>query len=239
MSHRLARPRLQRLSAPAVLLLLFACGGQTADGDGAPADAPPAAAAGSGGAAAQGDFEGVIHITTFDEGESMAGVLRIKGSRWRFETEMDGERAAFVRGRDGRAFTVIHSERQYVWLPDMGGEDEAMQFEATGASETVAGYECRYHRVRDPDEVMDGDEVCVTTALGFVGIGPTGAATRLDDAALRQQFRDGFMILRSRNRQGVVEYEVTRVERTAVADDMFEPPAGYTELRAPGMGSRP
>jgi hypothetical protein len=234
MSRRLARP-LYHLSGTTVLLLLLACGGPPADGQAAPADAPPAAATGTGGAAAQGDFEGVIHVTTFDDGESIDGVLRVKGARWRFETEMDGEQAVIVRGRDGRVFSIIHSQRQYAWFPQLSGDDEAMQFEATGATDRVAGYECTYHRIRDPDGVLDGDEVCVTAALGFVGVGPTGAATMLDDAAIRQQFRDGFMILKSRDSQGVVEYEVTRIERTAVGDDMFEPPAGYTELTAAGM----
>jgi hypothetical protein len=236
MNLRPARPRLAHLSGPAVLLLLFACGGQTADDDAVPADTRPAAPTANGAAATvQGDFEGVIHVTTFDEGESTQGVLRIKGSRWRFETEMDGERAAIVSNRDGRVFSIIDSERQYAWFPTVAGEDEPMQFEATGESETVAGYECRYYQVRDPNEVQDGDHVCVTTALGFVGISPTGAA-RIDDAAIRQQFRDGFMILKSRDAQGAVEYEVTRIERNAVPDDMFEPPAGYTELGGPGTG---
>jgi hypothetical protein len=230
MNHHPARPRVARLSVPAALLLLFACGGQTADGDAAPADAPPTAAAGTRGAATQGDFEGVIHVATFDEGESTPGVLRIKGTRWRFETEMEGERAAIVRGSDGRVFSVSDSERQYAWFPDVAGEDEPLQFEATGESETVAGYECRYYRLRDPNGLQDGDQACVTTALGFAGMGPGTAGTQLDEAALRQQFRDGFMILKSRDAQGVLEYEVTRIERTAVPDHMFEPPAGYTEL---------
>jgi hypothetical protein len=238
MNHRPARPRLALLSSPAALLVLFACGGQTADDDAAPADTPPAAAAGTRGAATQGDFEGVIHVATFDEGESTPGVLRIKGTRWRFETEMEGERAAIVRGSDGRVFSVSDSERQYAWFPDVGGEDEPLQFEPTGESETVAGYECRHYRLRDPNGLQDGDQVCVTTALGFAGMGPGAAGAQLDDAALRQQFRDGFMILKSRDAQGVLEYEVTRVDRTAVPDDMFEPPAGYTELGGipPGSG---
>jgi hypothetical protein len=228
MNHRLARPLLARLVTPAALLLLFACGGETADGDAVPADAP--AAAGTTGAATQGDFEGVIHVTTFDEGESSDGVLRIKGDRWRFETEMEGERAALVRGRDGRIFSVSERERLYAWFPEMPAGDEPMQFEATNETETVAGYQCRYYRVRDPDNVQDGDEVCVTTDLGFAGMGPGAVGAGVDDAAIRRQFRDGFLILRSRNAQGGVEYEVTRVERTAVPDDMFEPPAGYTEM---------
>jgi hypothetical protein len=229
MSPRLARRRLAYLSGPAALVLLLACGEQTADGDAVPADAPPAAASASaGGATTQGTFEGVVQLTTYGEGESSPGVLRVKGDRWRFETEMGGERAAIVKGRDGRVFTVSDSQRQYARFPEVAGEDEPLQFTATGESETVAGYECRWHRITDPNGLQDGDQVCVTTALGFVGSGP--GAARLDEAAIRQQFRDGFMILKSRDAQGTLEYEINRIERTAVPDDMFEPPAGYTEL---------
>lgn len=236
MNRRLARRRLARLSAPATLLLLFACDDRTADGDAVPADSPPAAAASTGGATAQGDFEGVIHVATYDEGQPTPGVLRIRGTRWRFETEMDGERAAIVRNSDGRVFSVSDEERQYAWFPVISGEDEPLQFEATGESEMVAGYECRYYRIRDPNGLQDGDQVCVTTALGFAGMGPGAAGARLDEAALRQQFREGFMILKSLDAQGAVEYEVTRIERTAVADDMFVPPAGYSELGGPRPG---
>lgn len=236
MNHRSVVPRLAHLCVPTVLILFVACADQTADGDAVPADASPAAA-GTSGATPHGDFEGVIHIATYDEGQSMPGVLRIKGTRWRFETAMDGERAAVVRGSDGSVFSIIDSERQYARFPTVAGEDEPLQFDATGESETVAGHQCRYYRLRDPNGVQDGDQVCVTTAFGFAGMGPGAAGARLDDAALRQQFRDGFMILKSRNAQGEVEYEVTRIERTSVPDDMFVPPAGYTELGGLPRGS--
>jgi hypothetical protein len=87
--------------------------------------------------------------------------------------------------------------------------------------------------------VQDGDEVCITTTLGFVGIGPSGPFQAADDAALRQQFGSGFLILKSPDTGDGVAYEVTRIERTAVSDDRFTPPAGYTEFRQPGVGAPP
>lgn len=239
MSCCLAESRPHFLSGSLVLvsLLLLACGGAAPEGDATTAERAPAADAGSA-AAVSGDFEGVIHFRTMDEGDVSDGVLQVKGSRWRFDMAADGDSGHIVHGSDGRMFSVSHTERQYMYFPQVEGGTDALQFAELGGTDRVAGYDCRWYRISDPSGVQDGDEVCVTTSLGFVGFGPSGASARLDQESVRQQFRAGFMILKSRDPQGGVEYEVTRVERTSVADDRFQPPSGYTEFTVPGMGSR-
>jgi hypothetical protein len=223
----------------AALIPLAACDAAQPEDNAPAADAPAEAPAQARGAAAQNGFEGVITATATSDGERTESVMRVKDSRWRLEMEMDGERGAIIRDRNGRMMSLIESTRQYMYLPELEGEDDPMQFTATGQSETVAGHQCRYYRIRDPNGVQDGDEVCVTTELGFVGFGPSGPFGAADERTLRQQFRDGFLILKSRDPRGAVEYEVTRIERTSVSDAMFAPPPGYTELQRPGLGIPP
>lgn len=220
----------------AALIPLAACNGSQTD-DTAPAvDARAEAPAQTREATTRDSFEGVITATMMADGERIESIMRVKGSRWRLEMEMDGERGALIRDESGRTMTLMEGTRQYVYLPELPGDDEPLQFTATGQSETIAGYPCRYYRIHDPNGVQDGDEVCITTALGFVGFGPSGPYSAADERALRQQFADGFLVLKTRDPQGVIEYEITSIERTAVSDAMFAPPPGYTEIQHPGVG---
>jgi hypothetical protein len=158
-------------------------------------------------------------------------VLRVKGARWRVEMEMDGDRGAMIRDENGRLISVMDDTRQYAFLPQIPDEEEdALTFVPLGRSETIAGYRCDHYRVVDPSGIQDGDAVCVTTELGWVGFGPGGPLGAADERATRAQFGDGFLILRSVDGQGDGESVVTRVERTAVNDALFAPPAGYTEV---------
>jgi hypothetical protein len=187
-------------------------------------------------AAAQATFEGVITAVSISDGERDEMVLRIKGSQWRLDMDIDGERGAILRDRNGRVMSLIEETRQFHLFPVVPGEDEIMEFVAMGRKETVAGYPCEYYRIRDPNGLMDGDQACITTALGFVGF--TGAAplSPADERAIRRQFGAGFFILELLDSRGRPAFTVTKVERTALSDAMFAPPAGYTELRTPGPG---
>jgi hypothetical protein len=233
-----ARPRRPRSLPAAALLLTFAagCGGGddgappddgSADRAGAPAEAPARSAASAGG-----DFEGVVTVRTFDEGESTVMTITVKGTNWRMDTEMEGERGSIIRTADGRLIALMHDERQYhVSTPPADGGD-ATTYVRLGESETVAGHRCEYYRMDEPGGPQDGDQVCVTTALGFVGV-RSGGGVGDDERAIREQFRDGFMILKSRDAGGRVESEVTGIERRRVGDDAFEPPPGYSRLGVP------
>jgi hypothetical protein len=58
-------------------------------------------------------------------------------------------------------------------------------------------------------------------------------------AAFRAKFPNGFFPLRLTVTEGgkvTTDMVVTAIERRALADDMFTVPAGFTEMRMPGMG---
>jgi hypothetical protein len=186
--------------------------------------------------AAQATFEGVITAVSITDGERDEMVLRLKGSQWRLEMEMDGDRGAIIRDRNGRVLSLIEETRQYHVFPVVPGDDEVMEFTALGRTETVAGLPCEYYRIRDPNGLMDGDQACITKALGFVGFSGAAPLSPADERAIRRQFGTGFFILKLLDSRGGTSYTVTSVERVAVSDAMFAPPAGYTELRMPRPG---
>jgi hypothetical protein len=194
--------------------------------------------------AAQGAFEGVITATTIDDGarsQQIQQIMHFKGARSRIEMNFDGERGTIIRDGNGRLLSLIDETRQYMVFPELSDDDDddAPRFVATGQSETVAGYSCQYYRIEDPTGIQDGDVSCVTTALGFVGFGGTGPIAAADEQAIRAQFKDGFMVLKTLDAGGAAEFEVTKVERTAVSDALFEIPPDYTEFTVPGAGFRP
>jgi len=189
------------------------------------------------GLAAQGSFEGVVTMVATSDDERHEHTVSIKGSMWRTDTNIGGERNAIIRTGDGRFITVSEAERMYmvIQIPPLD-ESDALEFVSLGRRETVAGHVCEYYQIRDPVGELDGDEVCITTALGFVGFGPSGLLGDTNEQAIRKQFRDGFMILKGTSERGATKYEVTRIERKSLSDSLFAPPEGFQEIRMPGFG---
>jgi hypothetical protein len=184
---------------------------------------------------AESTFEGVITATTTIDGDSVDIILHVKDTRSRIEVIADGERTIIIRNKEGKVVGLLEESREYFVSPVRPeGEGEKTRFIPTGRSETVAGYACDYYRMDDPSGIQDGDEACVTTELGFVGFGLAGSPVWEDEDAIREQFRDGFLILKSLDANGAVDYVVTKVEPAALSDSLFEPPSDYTELKLPG-----
>ncbi len=191
------------------------------------------------GLAAQVRFEGVVTMMTgMAKGKGVESHLYIKGNQARMER--GGAMGALIRDGNGRLMTVMDGAKRYAVLgsvPNEGG----LRFEATGKSESVAGYPCKYFKVTHPSGSGQEDtQACVTSALGFVGLG-VGGGPGLDERALRAQFGDGFLVLKVLDSKGATSTEATKVERRALSDAMFAPPPGYTEMKLPGglMPKRP
>ena len=116
-------------------------------------------------------------------------------------------------------------------------QTNAMTFTKTGRSESILGYKCDYytmHQVSFPDKDRD---LCITTALGTLAIIP---GRFLVGADAKARFPNGFFVLKTLDTNGSVLAVATKIERRALSDALFEPPADWREMKSAGMrGGRP
>jgi len=176
-------------------------------------------------------FEGVITLSA--PGMLDGAKMFYKGTRARMERP--GNLGTLLIDGSGRIVRLIDARHQYFVMGNRtGAPQRSPKFESLGKQETVAGLPCSDYRTRDPGGLQDGDEVCVTSALGFVGL----AFGDVNAQAVRDQFPKGFFILKTVTKKGTVS-QVVSIERKALADDLFVPPAGYAEMTLPGLSGRP
>jgi hypothetical protein len=184
-------------------------------------------------ARAQGQpFEGVITLSS----PGMTGGMKLfyKGTRARMER---GGLGTFLIDAEGRLVRLVDARRQYFVMANRNRVPQrSPKFEATGKVETIAGLSCADYRVHDPGGLQDGDEACVTSALGFIGLTPGGPIGDLNARAVQQQFPKGFYVLKTVTRKGTVS-QVISIERKPLPDNLFAPPAGYTEMQIPDGGA--
>lgn len=105
----------------------------------------------------------------------------------------------------------------------------------TGKKETIAGYECEHVLVETPQQTND---VCMARGLGpFVnamssmsGMGRGGGALPAWQRALAAE---GAFPLKVTDAGGVVQMEVTKIERKKLAEAQFSVPLNYTKMEMP------
>jgi len=182
---------------------------------------------------AQKDFEGTITwgsvLATGGAGQT---VMSVKNGKTRVDMT-DPRKGTFTSIRDGsgRIMMLIAPKKMYYVMGNARELLEPMTYEPTGLKETVAGYPCEYYRVTDSKGGnFNNAEECVTTALGFVGVSQGGAMTDDQAKAIRKQFPNGFMILKV-SHNGKPPVQVLKVEKKSLSDDLFAPPADYTEAK--------
>jgi hypothetical protein len=123
-------------------------------------------------------------------------------------------------------------------------------FTPTGKKETVAGVKCavwhgEYTDATDPSDKDEG-EACVANGVGFALAELTFAnPMMMKGSAVSDQFEQYRQLVggnkgllkatRFENGQPKPVLEATAIERKAVSDDAFRPPAGYTEVRMGDM----
>lgn len=213
---------------------------------------------GAGGLAAQA-FEGVVTWQMHEKNQQM--VQTYKGGMVRTEMGQGGRQAVMIMDAAGKKMTMIMpSEKMYMTMdlsqaghqmPGMDhGPAKTPKITATGKTETIAGRSCEVYRYAEEAGQPDKMEMCVAKGLGYFmmggGGGPmgrrdpmadvTGAAANPEYARL---YKDGFFPLRvSRLEGGKAEQLmiVTKLEPKAVDASAFQVPAGYQEMKMPGMG---
>jgi hypothetical protein len=192
-------------------------------------------------AAAQGTFEGVITMTLNADEKPMSATAWVKGDKAKYQMASGGEMSDMIMDGSGRMLMLVPKQKQYMVI-DMSGMNAqtdkvftAMTYSRTGKSETIAGMSCDYWKTVQAKKVTG--ESCMTSSLGWVGVDLTGKGTLSKEALaeFRRSFPKGAFPLKVIDAEtGKAMLVVTKVEKKAVPDDTFRPPAGFTEIKVPG-----
>ncbi len=205
-------------------------------------------------AAAQAPFQGVVKYRMTSDGRSFDIVYMTKGERVRTEMEMEGMQVFMLMDAGNATMTtVMPDQRMYMTmdLNRMAGraaqrDTTVPKITRTGRTETIAGHSCEHYLMGDKQDV----DVCVASGLGYYLGGSESQRGRSSGFGLpaagdprwrefRAMFKDGFFPLSTTMTEGgkvKMSMVATSVEARTLADNLFTVPAGFNEMRMPGMG---
>ncbi len=208
----------------------------------------------AGPVAAQG-FEGVVaYKMTGNGGKNSEMAMSIKGNHVRTDMSAEGRNMAMLLDGQAMTMTMLMAEQKMYMTMDMNaararaqgmkpGDHAPPKITALGTSETIAGRSCDNYLVETERSKI---EFCNSKGLGNfmsaqspMGRGGASPLSDLDNEAYRAYFKDGFFPLRVSTYDGgtkKVMMEATRVEPKSLDAALFAIPAGYTEMKMPGMG---
>jgi hypothetical protein len=208
----------------------------------------------AGPLSAQG-FEGsVTYKMTNEKGKVSEMVMSMKGPKMRTDLQSEGHPMTMLIDGPSQTMKMLMTEQKMVMSMDLKGMQERKRSKKhtptkitpLGTGETIAGRSCENYLVETEDSK---NEVCNSKGLGYflsphnpMGGGPSNGLADLDDEIYSRYFTEGFFPLRvteiKGNKRRVV-MEATQVERKSLDASYFEVPAGFSEMKMPGMGPRP
>lgn len=197
---------------------------------------------GAAGPLAAQSFEGVITVRTaisMPNGQpspeieymTRAGKLRIN-----VRSPM-GSMGIIAAPAEQKMYLLMDAQSMYAEQPlDLSGAGNsattAPKITRTGRKETIAGYECEHLLVAgDPGDT----DICVTKGLGPYVTPSIGARLPAWQRALASE---GAFPLKVTNPAGVVQLEVTKIEKRKLSPAQFEVPDNYSKVAMPA-GRRP
>ncbi len=213
---------------------------------------------------ASAQFEGVVTYQVTSHRERPTTITTsLKGTKARSEIVREGRSMTILSDRATGTQTTLIPERKMYMTLDLGAMRDRMAerrgtasdqprpegaITATGRRETVAGIPCEHYVGRDAARKSEMD-LCIAKGMGtFTGFptmagGPprAGAGDGPDAGRFLSQFKDGAFVLKLEGTvdgETVMRMEATKVERKALADDLFAPPPGWTAFTPPMMGGR-
>jgi hypothetical protein len=213
------------------------------------------------------DFEGSVTYRMTMNGRPGEVTVHRKGNKLRqeFGGPMAGM-ASIIDGNTGKSVSLVPQQKMYFVMDlkalgesmtgkDAPNEAKIPKLTRTGQKETVAGISCEHVIAEaDPNPQQEQVDICAARGMGmFMGFGGAsgeqmGATTaflsRSNDPRVREalaEFRDGFFPLKmtvKKRGQPDVTMEATKVEKKTLPNELFEVPAGWTEMKMPA-GMRP
>ncbi len=211
--------------------------------------------------AAQQPFEGVVEYDMTGSGQAIHTIYYQKGSHVRTEMNVGGQAAAMIMdGTTGTMITIMPSQKMYMTM-NFRSMAAGMQRQsrdsvhlpkitATGRHETIAGHDCEHVLMTNETDHSQVD-MCVARGMGYYMSGGAGGGRGARDfwsnipnaddpryAEFRRQFAGGFFPLKMemKDEHGQVQMTMvaTKIDRRSLSDDLFKPPADYTEMKMPG-----
>ena len=219
------------------------------------------------GVRAQSGFEGVVVYKMSGTGDNAEMTQMYKGTKSRTEIHSKGQDAAMIMDlATGTMTTLMPAQKMYMVMDfrKMGealkgfssaSKDEQgrrggaapghMPIQATGRTETVAGYSCEWFVMGEKAD----SEVCAAKGLGFLMFGqsPMGRGLSSPEALTAlgansdvvNMFKDGFFplkIMQTKGGKSQTVMEAMNVEKKSLDASLFVPPHDYTEMKMPGFG---
>ena len=193
----------------------------------------------------QRPFEGVLTIRMASPAGAQDATYSLKGDRMRMDMSLpDGMGMSMLIDRSARkAYVLLPQQRMYMEqdfeepaLPQ-GGDKGRSSFTWTGKTETVAGLRCEHGIAKDDDGSQY--DVCVARGTGFFGGqsgGPMSGHGTGPSGGWQRYVADGFPLKVQKVGDPTTVFEVTRVERKSLSNELFTPPAGWQKMQMPRMG---
>jgi hypothetical protein len=198
-------------------------------------------------------FEGRItaEMSRGDDEPAAPVVILTKGAKTRMDMTANGMPMYMIMDSDAQTVTsVIPSQRMFMRMDlNMAGmandaSEPAPKITRTGRRETIAGHACEHVLFDTPDG--DQMDICAARGLGFFMSGRGGpfggGAVPAGYEQLMKEFKEGFFPLRIETVEDgkrTTMMLVKTIETQKLAATEFEPPAGFQEMKMPGMPGRP
>jgi hypothetical protein len=190
----------------------------------------------------QKPFEGIITYDVYTGREPHSATVTAKGKRLRAEGWDE-------QGRQGTTGTILINAKgefimatpeRKVFMRPGGGElrldspTHAWTFTKTGRNDAVLGSSCDYYTMHNTRSSKEQDtDLCISTTLGTIGVIPSRTFPGVEGLA---QFPQGFVVLKTVDKNGKVLAVATKIDRHPVDEKLFEVESDWREisLGAPG-----
>ena len=189
---------------------------------------------------AQKQFEGVITYDVNTGHKPHSAIVTAKGKRLRAE-EWDEQGKPGTTGTiliNAKGEFIMATPERKVFMRPGGGElrldkpTHAWTFTKTGRSDTVLGNSCEYYTMHNTKSSKEQDtDLCIATTMGTVSVIPSRTFPGIDGQA---QFPQGFLVLKSVDKNGKVLAVATKIDRHPVDDTLFEVASDWREM---GIGA--
>jgi outer membrane lipoprotein-sorting protein len=188
-------------------------------------------------------FEGNITMKLTNEDGAQTLQYKIKGDKFRLDTEHEGMQTSFVLDSPAKKMYVLMTAMQmYMEMnleeakPTPGEQDKKPVVNRTGKSETILGYKCEQILVLQGGAET---ELWATKGLGkFFQFSLEGEGT--GSAWERELSSEDMFPLRiiEKDAKGkqVSKMEVTAVEKKSLSDALFKVPSNFSKMDIPMMG---